>query len=90
LTYAPDTVWSHVRAVVQSSAQDVVLNGTLRRATGRWGAGQIEVSVEPYDSAGRKAILRVKAQGTGSNAGNEDPELADRVLIAIQQSLLGR
>jgi hypothetical protein len=70
----------------------MVLDESTMLATGLWGDGRfpskmrVEVSVEPFDSAGRKAILRVRAWH--SETGANDPPLAERILLAIQQSLL--
>ncbi|HIF41202.1 MAG TPA: hypothetical protein EYQ74_08905 [Planctomycetes bacterium] len=94
LTYSPATIWPHARRVVQASSRDMVLDESAMRATGLWGDGRlpsknrVEVSVEPFDSAGRKAILRVRAWH--SETGANDPQLAERILLAIQQSLLAR
>lgn len=94
LTYSPAAVWPHARRVVQTSSRDMTLDEPTMLATGLWGGGQypskarVEVSVEPYDSAGTKAILRVRAWH--SETGADDPQLAESILLAIQQSLLAR
>ena len=94
LTYSPATIWPHARRVVQASSGKMVLDESTMLATGLWGDGRfpskmrVEVSVEPFDSAGRKAILRVRAWH--SETGANDPPLAERILLAIQQSLLAR
>ena len=94
LTYSPAAIWPHARRVVQASSRDMTLDESTMRATGLWGGGRypsktrVEVSVEPYDSAGTKAILRVRAWH--SETGADDPQLAESILLAIQQSLLAR
>ncbi|HJM57464.1 MAG: hypothetical protein CMJ98_07140 [Planctomycetes bacterium] len=94
LTYSPATIWPHARRVVQASSGNMVLDESAMRAIGLWGDGplpskmRVEVSVEPFDSAGRKAILRVRAWH--SETGANDPQLAESILLAIQQSLLTR
>ena len=93
LSYSPATIWPHARQVIQASARDMVLDESAMLATGLWGDGRlpskvrVEVSVEPFDRAGRKGILRVRAWH--SETGAEDPQLAESILLAIQQSLLG-
>lgn len=94
LTYSPAAIWPHARRVVQTSSREMVLDESAMLATGLWGDGgfpsktRVEVSVEPFDSAGRKAILRVRAWH--SETGADDPQLAESILLAIQQSLLAR
>ena len=94
LSYSPATIWPHARRVVQAASGEMVINESAMLAAGLWGDGrfppktQVQVAVEPFDSAGTKAILRVRAWH--SETGANDPQLAEHILLAIQQSLLAR
>ncbi len=84
LSYPPAMVWSHAFHIMNARASELQTLSDGQACRGQVSGGQVDLSVEPYDSAGQKAILRVTAE----RGGREDASLAEDILLQIQQSLL--
>lgn len=75
-------VWAIAQATVSQVANNVQVDNGDRRVQGQW--NEANVSVQVQRKAPMETILRVSAQQDGE----ERPDIAERLQIAIQQALL--
>ena len=84
IEYPPAVVWQQARKTLLQIGQRHRFDENAKSGQAFIGLGEVRVSVEPYDSAGTKSILRISARANGAEA----PEVAERVQLHIQQALL--
>lgn len=75
-------VWAVTQATVAQVARQVQVDKGARRVQGQW--NEANVSVQVQRKTPMETILRVSAQQNGQ----ERPDIAERLQIAIQQALL--